>query len=177
MHCALAFTSRPGCECNERDVIGGRPAIRELSRLVLHHLLERTGIVAVEAHNAIVESSFALLSKSCISQSECDLRFFGDVFDFTFTQERHRTDYNASRLDHCKPARDHQWVVGVSQQYTIAWDEPKIFNENLGNPIRCFEKLLVGPRSAWIQEDGARTAAAFNHAVQQLTSAVHPVRI
>ena len=65
-------------------------------------------------------------------------------------------------------------LFGPLQQDAVARYETEIIHENMCNPVRCLMQLSVCPFTTWKTEHDPVAIPRLDHAVEQLSRAIHP---
>jgi hypothetical protein len=140
----------------------------ELGVAVTHDVLE----LAAECRRL-----FKLTCEAHIADRMIDLRSLSDDAQFLGAQQRHRGDGDCACFHHSKPARDQHGIVGPVQEHSIARHDAQMVHEHVGDAVRAFQQLRVGPVLFIRVQRGTLAVTFGDGVVDQHDAAIDAVRI
>ena len=164
VHGRLRSPGGAGGEGEHRDVVARGEDVVERRGLGGHPL--GPGVVAErERRHAERLDGF---EEPVVDQRGVEVGDLVDGLELTGAQQRHGGDEDGTGLEHAEPGRGEPLVVGPAEQDAVARDDPEVLDEDVRDPVRGGQQLVVRPgREARLVQARPVAAVPLDHVVEQ----------
>ena len=94
-------------------------------------------------HRLLLLGQFQFMQQSGVAQGHARLGFGDDLAQLFGAQQGHGGHRDQAGLDHPHPGQSQADRVATAQQHPVAWNQPQVVHQHLGNAVDALARFVV----------------------------------